>query len=137
MVVPAEGERDALAFFVNRQRPADLVLRLYVNDVTPDEADDVSRYVEASGYGYQSRVLRGSAWSAPSGNAPAEITYPEQVFTFTGPLGEVYGYYLTRGTPARLEGAERFTNGPYRIEHAAHQIEIALRLTGANAEATE
>lgn len=117
------GERDLLAYAVNAKRPEDLVLRLFVNDYTPTDADDASAFVEAEGYGYQPKVLRGASWSIEE-----VARYPEQTFLFTGAMGWVYGYYLTRAKSNRLASASRFFDGPYEIAVAGDRVRVNAKL---------
>lgn len=129
LLVPNNGEGDALQYFVNRASPQDLVLRLNSNNVTPAETDTASSYTECAGNGYASITLTGANWNAPSEGAPSEITYAQQVFTFSGALGNVYGYYMTRASSGRIALAERFSDGPYNIVNNGDQIKITPKIT--------
>lgn len=129
LLVPNNGEGDALQYFTNKAAPENLVLRLFTNNVTPGEADTAASYTEAAGNGYASITLTGATWGAPSEGAPSSIAYPQQTFTFTGALGNVYGYYLTRATSGRIALAERFTDGPYNIVNNGDQIKITPTIT--------
>ena len=129
LLVPNNGEGDALEYFVNRAAPQNLVLRLFTNNITPAETDVASSYTEASGSGYAAATLTGASWGAPSEGAPSSIAYPQQTFTFTGALGNVYGYYMTRATSGRIALAERFSDGPYNIANNGDQIKITPQIT--------
>lgn len=129
LLVPNNGEGDALQYFVNRATPENLVLRLYTNNVTPGETDVAATYTEASGFGYSAVTLTGASWGAPSEGAPSSIAFAQQTFTFTGALGNVYGYYLTRATSGRIAYAERFSDGPYNIVNNGDQIKITPTIT--------
>lgn len=129
LVVPNCGEDVAIGLLVNKYSPVDLVLRLYTNDKTPAETDDASDYIEASGQGYVAITLTGANWTISPG-APTEASYAEQTFTFTGALGNIYGYYLTQDdTAGTLIGAERFSDGPYNIASNGDQIKITPKIT--------
>jgi hypothetical protein len=54
--------------------------------------------------------------------------YSQQTWTFTGALGNVYGYYTTRASSGDLVYAERFTDGPYNIVNNGDQIKLAASL---------
>ena len=41
-------------------------------------------------------LLNGSRWVIKNVGSGTTATYPEQTFTFTGPAGNIYGYYVTR-----------------------------------------
>lgn len=129
LVVCNNGEGDALQYFVNRASPQDLVLRLNTNNITPAETDVAASMTEATGFGYASVTLTGASWGAPSEGAPSSIAYAQQTFTFTGPLGNVYGYYCTRASSGRLAIAERFSDGPYNIVNNGDQIKVTPAIT--------
>jgi len=129
LLVPNNGEGDALQYFVNKAAPENLVLRLFTNNITPAETDTAATYTEASGFGYAAVTLTGASWGAPSEGAPSSIAYAQQTFTFTGALGNVYGYYLTRATSGRIAYAERFSDGPYNIVNNGDQIKITPTIT--------
>lgn len=128
LVVPNNGEADGLAYFVNKQTPQDLVLKLFVNNVVPAETDVASTYTEASGGGYASKTLTGANWTVTEG-APSEAVYAQQTFDFTGAVGNVYGYYLTRVSSGRIAYSERFSDGPYNVQAAGDQIKVTPRIT--------
>jgi hypothetical protein len=124
------GDSLALQYIVNKATPQDLVLRLFTNNITPAKGDVVGGYTEASGSGYASKTLTGATWGAPTGSNPKTIAYAAQTFTFTGALGNVYGYYLTRVTGGELVYAERFSDGPYNVQHNGDTIAITPTITG-------
>jgi hypothetical protein len=126
LLVPNNGEGDALQYYVNRATPENLVLRLFTSNTTPAETDTAATYTEAAGFGYAAVTLTGASWGAPSEGAPSSIAYAEQTFIFTGAL---YGYYLTRFTSGRIAYAERFSNGPYNIQNNGDQIKVTPTIT--------
>lgn len=128
LLVPNNGEGDALGYFVNKQTPQDLVLCLYTNNITPGETDTTATYTEATGFGYANVTLTGASWTLTEG-APSNAAYAQQTFTFTGALGNVYGYFLKRATSGRIAYAERFSDGPYAISNNGDQIKITPAIT--------
>jgi hypothetical protein len=125
LLVPNVGEVTALSYLVGKTATTEnLVLRLYTNNATPAETDIASTYTEASGFGYASITLTGATWTI-TGGAPSPATYPQQIWTFTGALGNVYGYYLTRLTSLDLVYAERFVDGPYNIVNVGDQVKLS------------
>lgn len=129
LLVPNNGEGDGLQYFVNKATPENLVLRLYTNNITPAETDTAATYTEASGSGYGALTLTGASWGSPVEGAPTSIAYAEQTFTFSGALGNVYGYYMTRSTSGRIALAERFTSAPFNITTSGDQIKITPAIT--------
>lgn len=121
LIFPTVGDNVALELIVNRSAGQDLVLKLYTNNITPAKDDTVAAYLEAIGFGYAPIALAGSVWSAA---AFGSIAAPQQVFTFTGALGNVYGYYMVQVLSGILVYAERFSNGPYPIMTSGDKIEV-------------
>lgn len=122
------GESLALQYLVNKASPQDLKLCLYTNNKTPAETDVIGDYTEAAGNGYAEITLTGASWSV-SGTAPTSIGYAQQTFTFSGALGNVYGYYLKRASGGELVLAELFSDGPYNIANNGDTIKITLAIT--------
>lgn len=107
----------------------DTILKLYTNNHNPGYTDTASTFSEASGNGYAAIALAGASWGAPSGDDPATIAYPQQTFTFTGALGNVYGYFIVRKNTGTLVLAELFSNGPYNIQNNGDTIKITPTVT--------
>lgn len=121
LLFPTVGDNLALEAITNKTAPEDLVLKLYTNNITPAKDDEASSYLEASGFGYAGIVLPGASWGAA---AFGSIAAPQQIFTFTGALGNVYGYFIVQQSSGILVYAERFSNGPYPIMTSGDKIEI-------------
>ena len=117
--------------------PRNLVLKLFTSNTTPAEGDvpSTTAYFEpyidgnTNGYGTTANtgypncvdnrtdqnytqqygiLLNGSRWVIKNVGSGTTATYPEQTFTFTGPAGNIYGYYVTRANnmPVALQGVE-------------------------------
>lgn len=129
LVVPNTGEQDMLEAFLNKTAPENLTLKLFTSNTTPGETDTAATFTEASGNGYAAVALTAANWTVTQG-APTSAVYPEQTFTFTGALGNVYGYYIVGTTSGKLKWAERFTNGPYNIATNGDQIKVTPTITG-------
>src|SRR3990167_1427120 len=113
LVVVNNGESIALQLITNKlATPEDLVLELFTSNTTPGETDTLATYTLASGFGYAAITLTGASWTV---SGTTQIAYAEQTFTFTGALGDVYGYLLKRATSLDLIIAERFTGAPFNI----------------------
>jgi hypothetical protein len=128
LLFPDTGENLALEMIVNKTAAQDLVLKLYTSNTTPGESDTAGTYTEATGNGYSSITLTGASWGAA---AAGSIAYAQQTFTFTGALGNVYGYFVTQASSGTLVYAERFTDGPYNIANNGDQIKITPTITAA------
>jgi hypothetical protein len=126
-----QGEAIMLEALISKTAPQSLVLRLFTNNVTPSIGDTEGSYTEAAGNGYSAAPLTASSWTT-SGTAPTQVQYPQVTFTFSGPVGNVYGYYLTQGVSGKLVAAERFANGPYNIQNDGDQIKVTPTITSSN-----
>lgn len=128
LLVPNNGEGDGLSYFVNKSAPENLILKLYTSNTTPAEADVAATYTEAAGNGYAALTLTGANWTITEG-APSNAAYAQQTFTFTGALGNVYGYFMVRATSGRIAYAERFSDGPYNVTTNGDQIKVTPTIT--------
>ncbi len=130
LLFPSNGEGLILQLITNKiATPENLILKLYTNNHTPATADTAGTYTEASGNGYAAITLTGASWGAPSGSNPATIAYAQQTFTFTGALGNVYGYFMIRASSTDIVLAELFSNGPYNIQNNGDTIKITPTIT--------
>lgn len=126
--VPNASEQTMLENILNITAPQELVLRLFTNDKVPADGDTAADYTEAAGNGYAAININHASWVITPGN-PTVAVYPQQTFTFTGALGNVYGYYLAEAVSGKLKWAERFTDGPYNIVNNGDQIKVTPRFT--------
>jgi hypothetical protein len=129
LVVPNVGAVLALKAFLNHTAGQNGVLRLYTNNITPGETDTAGTYTEAAGNGYAAITLTGGSWTVTEAD-PASAAYAQQTFTFTGALGDVYGYFVTQTTSGILMYAERFSGAPINIANNGDQIKITPTITG-------
>lgn len=132
LLVPDEGEIDALEYYTNRASPQNLVLKLFTSNTVPAETDTPTSYTEATFTGYAALTLTGATWTAPSGD-PKTTTYPEQTFTSTADQAEqlIYGYFMTRVTSGKLALVERFDAGPYSIKYNGDKLRLTPTISGA------
>lgn len=128
LVVPNAAEDVILQNILNKTAPQTLLLKLYTNNITPAETDTEATYTEAVGFGYAAISLTPASWTITPG-APSNAAFPQQVFTFTGNLGNVYGYFVVETTSGKIKWAERFTDGPYNIVNNGDQIKITLNIS--------
>ena len=117
----------ALSYLVGKDTTVeDLVLKLYSNDYTPDEDSVSTDFIEVtSSNGYSSKTLTGSSWTVNG----KSVSYPVQTWTFTGSVGNVYGYYVATSTGNVVLFSERFTGAPYNIGNNGDSISVTLNLT--------
>ena len=126
LIFPQVGEVLTLQNITNNTAPANLILHLYTNNITPSPTDTAGTYTEANGFGYAAITLTGGSWSFTDAT-PSSATYPQVTFTFNGNLGNVYGYYMTQNGILLL--AERFSTGPFSIVNNGDNIKITPTIT--------
>ena len=126
--VPNNSEVYMLEYILNKAAPQNLDIRLYTNNVTPSETDTAATYTEAVGGGYALIQLTPASWNIVAG-APSLATHTQVSWTFTGAVGDIYGYFITRRTTGELMWAEIFNNGPYPVNNNGDEIRITPRLS--------
>jgi hypothetical protein len=125
----ADGaEARLLGNALGKNTAENLTLKLYTNNITPGESDVAATYTEATGFGYAAKTLVPGDWTVTPG-APCAALAPPQVWTFTGALGNVYGYFLVGATSALLYWAERFTAAPFNPQNNGDTITVTPRVT--------
>ncbi len=130
VVVPNVGEILVFKNYLNNTAPQDQKLKLYTNDITPDEGDTAGIYTEATFTGYSAAALAGANWNFTSGN-PSFATYSSTLtFTSSAPqtLEAIYGFYVVQTTSELLMWAERFDTGPFNIRLNGDNIQITLKI---------
>jgi len=125
--IPNEGESQMLGIALGKVAFSALTLKLYSNDKVPAETDTTASFTEVSGNGYAAIALTGANWTLTEG-APTNAVYPEQIFTFTGAAGNVYGYYVVDAA-GKVRWAERFTTSPFVVTAAGDKVKITLNVT--------
>jgi hypothetical protein len=128
VIFPNGSEQLIAEMIVNKTGAQNLTLRLFTNKYTPTELTTEANLVEASGFGYSSFALTAANWSIVLGN-PSTFSYPLHTFTFTGALGNVYGYFITQTTSGKLFLVERFVDGPYQVASGLDTIDITPLFT--------
>lgn len=125
MIINKSAKTQALAYLVGNDTTVEsLILRLFSNNAIITEDTLSTDVVEVSSTnGYSSKPLQGSSWIISDTLA----TYPLQQWTFTNPLGNIYGYYVTNTTGTLLL-AETFSSGPYNIQTNGDTISVTLNL---------
>jgi hypothetical protein len=75
------------------------------------------------------RAVGTAGSTGGSFHVPTTIVYAAQTFTFTGALGNVYGYFLKRATGGELVLAELFSDGPYNIQNNGDTITVTPQIS--------
>jgi hypothetical protein len=123
VIVPVQSSAALLAEMMRLPR----TLRLFVNDVIPGDETGRGDLQEAPGdKGYAAVILVPAQWTITPGKPPL-AEYPKVVFTFTGAMGNVYGYFVT-APDGTLRWVERFLDGPVPVRNNDDQIKITPRI---------
>jgi hypothetical protein len=133
LLVPNNGEGDALQYYVNKATPENLILKLFTSNTTPGETDTAATYTEATGNGYAAITLAGATWGGPSEGAPSSIAYPEQTFTFTGRSGmfTAISWFAPRAGALRTWNGSRtarITSKTTGTKSRSHQRSLVIKL---------
>ena len=127
MIITTAAKSQALSYLVSKDTTVKtLTLRLFSNNPTISENISATELTEVtSGNGYSAISLSGSSWSASV--TGSNLSYPTQTWTFTGPKGNIYGYYVTNSAGV-LMFAETFPSGPYNVQNTGDIISVDLTL---------
>lgn len=129
LLAPITGDVLLLRYMVNFSQPADLELRLYTNNQTPSETDNLPNYTESTASNYSAIRLLGGSWTVSSGvSAGATATYAQQSFNFSA-ADTIYGYFVTSQLRRELCWAEKFQGGPFQIPAAGASIQLVPRVS--------
>lgn len=103
-------------------------LRLYTNNLTPDNTTVLSAFTECSASGYTNKTITGTNWTINTSVGMTTATYSEQAFDFDVAT-TIYGYYVTTsGGSPELLWAERFP-ATYTLPSGGGRILLTLKVT--------
>ena len=113
--IGADARLAMLDLVLGRAQFGGLVIKLFTNDVLPEDAELVGDYVELEEHGYADSRLDPDQWITTPGEVvdgraePALAVYPKVTWTFkAGAPVPVWGYFVTTNDEARLAWSERF-----------------------------
>ena len=130
-VVTEEGEVWHLKQVYGGAPREDLVVRLFGNNIDPDRKHTAASFMEVSGYGYAPRMIVPADFSITTEGAKSE---PVE-WTFTGPLGWVYGYVVTGKDSGMSVWAHRLKEPRHvRVKGDSLTITPAVRIRSTSGE---
>jgi hypothetical protein len=103
IVVPHEGKDLLLEYMLNKTEPTEVQLKIFKNDITPDNDTVIGDFTETDVAGYAAKELAGASWTATDGVA----SFAEQIFTYTADETH-YGYYVTNAGGTAVLWCELF-----------------------------
>lgn len=89
--------------------PGNLHFHLYSNNHTPVVSDTLSSYTEVSGSGYAVQSVAPAGWTVSTVSNVTSAVASDIVFSFTGSIAAIYGYFITDASDATLLAAELFS----------------------------
>lgn len=129
LLIPTVGENKLAEFMLGFSTPGNQTLKLFVNNITPADADVAATYTEMSTHGYAAKTLTKTSWVVAQNAGVGEGSYAQQTWTFTAAAAvTVYGYFVIDSTTGVLLWSEKFTTGKV-VEFAGDQILITPKIT--------
>jgi hypothetical protein len=108
-IYPDQG----LVRLLERMTAADLVYRLFTNDVDPDQDTELGDLTEQVGDGYAAVTVEAADWTLGSVTAHIGTLIAGPIsFTPTGSAWTIYGYYVTDVAGTELLAVGRFDGAP-------------------------
>jgi len=110
IVTPDCGEVRLLGWALNNVTQQNQTLKLFVNDVTPDDDTVVGDFTECTATGYAAKTLTKGSWTVATAVGVTSATYATQTFTITALTADCYGYYVIDANAGTLLWCERFSS---------------------------
>lgn len=131
ILVPSASEKLLADFMLGVATPGNQQLKLFVNNVVPDDTFVNASLTEMSTLSYAAKTLTKTSWVNTAGATafPSTGVYASQTFTFTaGTAVTVYGYWVIDVTTGLMLWAEPFA-APKIVQNAGDQIIITPQIT--------
>lgn len=105
-------------------------IKLYKNDITPDETSELADFTEAnfSGYAEQTLVPDGTAAIV---DGKAQQSFDDAVFSHDGGAtpNDIFGYFVVDSTETDLLWAERYASAPATLNGSGQTYTVEPVLT--------
>lgn len=132
LVVPNAGELELMKKMLKAALTVDesYKLRLFKNNITPDQDTETADFTEADFTGYAEKTLTRSGWSDPTTvSNKARMDYSvEQIWTCSGGSNTIYGYYVVGTTSGVCLWAQLFAS-PRTVDNGV-VVSVTPSLTG-------
>lgn len=112
LVVSNVGELELLDKMLKDELAVDenYTMKLFTNNVTPNQLSVTGTFVEATFTGYSAKTLSRACWSAAvTVSNKAQSTYDQQSWTCGATGQTIYGYYVIATNSSTLLWAEAFS----------------------------
>lgn len=131
ILVPSASEKLLADFMLGVAVPGNQQMKLFINNVVPDDNTVNATLTEMSTLGYVAKTLTKTAWTNTAGAVgfPATGVYAAQTWTFTaGTAVTVYGYWVIDVTTGLMLWVESFAS-PKIVQNTGDQIIITPQIT--------
>lgn len=134
LVVPNTGEAAALSILIGKTVQPSLAIRLFTNNLVPDESTSIGSMNECTTAGYPTNgiTLTGSSWTVATdgGTGVTTASYGSQTFTLTA-AASIYGYYVTDSgaSPTTVFWVERFSGAPFTLPSGGGTISVTPKIS--------
>lgn len=131
ILVPSASEKLLADFMLGVAVPGNQQMKLFVNNVVPDDNTVNATLTEMSTLGYVAKTLTKTAWTNTAGAVgfPATGVYATQTWTFTaGTAVTVFGYWVIDVTTGLMLWVESFAS-PKIVQNTGDQIIITPQIT--------
>jgi hypothetical protein len=133
LVIPNVGEAAMQDNSLKATTPEALILKLYSNNYDAVNSSVAGSFTEVTGGGYASKTLTRAGWNAAVPGSPTSSTYgTAQVFSFTGTIAAVVGYFLVGATSGTLYWAERLYAGAGQAFGNGDSLTVTPKITYAS-----
>lgn len=119
--------KEAFKIAYEALKEEDLVLRLYTNEIDISFNTSKDEFEEPTDSAYSSISLPSTKWIIRSSTDDISLIYPKIRFSFKKGIGNVNGWYITKGNEEFIF-AEEFSDGPYEIEKEGQTITVSIKI---------
>jgi len=136
LVIPNEGEVATLENNWKNTTPESFLLKLYSNNYDCVNSSTSASFTEvANGNGYTTggKALSRASFSSAVGGSPSSIQYSAgQVWSWTGAIPAVVGYYIVGATSGKVYHAERLYAGAGQAFANGDSLTVTPKITYAS-----
>jgi hypothetical protein len=107
--------------------PANMVLRLFTNAISPANTDLITAYTQCTDSMYSAFTMIGATWVQSSITGGLQMAYPSHNFLFAG-TQTLYGWYTTDAAGTIVIAAGNWPSGPIVIPSGGGTLGVQVTL---------
>lgn len=107
--------------------PANVVLRLFTNALSPANTDLITAYTQCTDAMYAAFTMIGATWVLTTITGGQQMAYPSHNFLFAG-TQTLYGWYITDAAATIVIAAGNFPSGPIVIPTGGGTLGVQVTL---------